>query len=224
MNVGSISYISNETQVVEWIMQRFQFITNSPLSRYMFSMAKDWSGQKLHRLTFVAPTERRVCQRIIWEALCECGAITYVNPANVRTGHIKSCGCLKNEALVKSNQARRIHEPIISSARAVWGAVYKDASFETFFRLSQLPCHYCECLPAKTRNIADYTPHTPSDNQIQNGTFTYNGLDRIDSSKGHTDDNVVSCCWDCNRAKGNKTLEEFLAHIERMYQGTRHLR
>lgn len=29
------------------------------------------------------------------------------------------------------------------------------------------------------------------------------GLDRIDNSKGHTMDNVVVCCYDCNVARGN---------------------
>jgi hypothetical protein len=47
--------------------------------------------------------------------------------------------------------------------------------------------------------------------------WTYNGLDRVDRSKGHTSDNVVSCCWDCNRAKGDMTKEDFIIHIKRMY-------
>jgi len=32
---------------------------------------------------------------------------------------------------------------------------------------------------------------------------TMGGLDRIDSSKGYTVDNVVSCCAECNRIKGD---------------------
>lgn len=41
---------------------------------------------------------------------------------------------------------------------------------------------------------------------------TYNiGLDRIDNSKGHTLDNVVPCCYECNVARGNNfTHEEML--------------
>jgi hypothetical protein len=34
-------------------------------------------------------------------------------------------------------------------------------------------------------------------------------IDRIDSSKGYTRDNVVLCRWDVNRAKNNYTLEHF---------------
>lgn len=37
------------------------------------------------------------------------------------------------------------------------------------------------------------------------------GLDRIDNSKGHTKDNVVVCCYDCNVARGNNfSYEEMM--------------
>lgn len=35
------------------------------------------------------------------------------------------------------------------------------------------------------------------------------GLDRIDSTKGYTMDNLVSCCETCNRAKRHMSLAEF---------------
>ncbi len=38
----------------------------------------------------------------------------------------------------------------------------------------------------------------------------YNGIDRIDSSKGYTKDNIVPCCSVCNMMKGTKTVKEFI--------------
>lgn len=40
--------------------------------------------------------------------------------------------------------------------------------------------------------------------------FTYQGIDRIDSSKEYTLDNVVPCCKRCNKAKGEDSLQSFL--------------
>lgn len=36
------------------------------------------------------------------------------------------------------------------------------------------------------------------------------GLDRIDNSKPHTLDNVVVCCEECNKKRGDLSFEEFL--------------
>lgn len=36
------------------------------------------------------------------------------------------------------------------------------------------------------------------------------GCDRIDNAKPHTEDNVVSCCEECNTKRGKKSYEEFI--------------
>ena len=56
------------------------------------------------------------------------------------------------------------------------------------------PCHYCGEKP-----------------------FDYNGLDRVDNSKGYEIDNVVPCCRYCNSFKLDRTVEEFKAHIIKIY-------
>lgn len=45
-----------------------------------------------------------------------------------------------------------------------------------------------------------------------------NGLDRIDSNKEYTLDNVVPCCKWCNYAKNSMTVEEFKNHINKIYK------
>lgn len=43
--------------------------------------------------------------------------------------------------------------------------------------------------------------------------WTKLGCDRIDNTKGHTPDNVVCSCWDCNNERKNKfTVEEFIQY------------
>ena len=61
-----------------------------------------------------------------------------------------------------------------------------DLDFEFVDNLTNQPCIYC----GDTHNI---------------------GLDRIDNSKGHTKDNVVPCCVECNTVRNDLfTMEEML--------------
>lgn len=45
-----------------------------------------------------------------------------------------------------------------------------------------------------------------------------NGVDRVDSSKGYVEGNMVSCCKYCNRAKSDLSQAEFFALCARVYQ------
>jgi hypothetical protein len=121
----------------------------------------------------------------------------------------------------------RLH-PMMVSARQTYNHSYKKkdkncCDFETFYRLSQLPCHYCGRNPFRIYNIGNCREgsYYTTDEQKENGNFVYNGIDRIDSTKSHTSDNLVPCCWVCNRAKANKPVEEFLEWIELVYNYTK---
>lgn len=185
------------------------------------SKRKDWTGQKYGKLTFVRPTGTTDSSRhAIWELICDCGNTHIASCHNVKKGSVSSCGC-------KNGQNTRKYTPIETTARHVWHGAYKDCDFDTFYTMSQLPCFYCGRAPFKTFNLGvTKRKHgiPVSEIQIKEGGFTYNGLDRIDSSKGHTIGNIVPCCWTCNHSKGSMTLEEFILHIERMYAHTQQLR
>jgi len=60
-------------------------------------MYEDLTGQKFHRLTVVShhSTVRKYEQR--WECNCDCGNLTVVNGAKLKSGRTKSCGCYKKE-------------------------------------------------------------------------------------------------------------------------------
>jgi len=40
----------------------------------------------------------------------------------------------------------------------------------------------------------------------------FNGIDRVDNTRGYEYGNVVTACWWCNRAKGTQTREQFEQH------------
>jgi 5-methylcytosine-specific restriction endonuclease McrA len=82
---------------------------------------------------------------------------------------------------------------------------------DTFYRLTQQKCFYCGMPPSAVKK-----------KKGSYGYFVYNGVDRIDSLKGYTEDNVVACCKQCNRGKGQYTVEEFGNWIERVYLYWKH--
>lgn len=183
---------------------------------------RDYTGEKHGRLTFMRPTEERGRNSgVIWEVLCECGIITQILAHQVVSGHTTSCGCARQDYLDDLRQHGNPHtrkfDPMVSSARAIWGASYTDGDidFDTFLTLSQQLCDYCGDPPKNCFNVGG--SKAGSEYQRQQGAFIYNGLDRVDSTRGHTLDNVVPCCLPCNWAKGKRSRAEFLAHNERIY-------
>jgi hypothetical protein len=154
-----------------------------------------------------------------WKCKCDCGNIVVITTDKINNGNTKSCGCLNSESAsaraYKLIEGRRQFEPRITSARRVWKNVYayndeQCVSFEEFLTLSQQNCYYCGIVPSNHHNQFATKSARGSQKAKEEGLFSYNGLDRIDASKHHTTDNVVSCCYPCNRAKNDRTVEEFL--------------
>lgn len=54
---------------------------------------------------------------------------------------------------------------------------------------------------------------------INRAWIKINGIDRVDNKVGYLLSNSVPCCWNCNQAKGSKTLAAWCALIERFQPG-----
>lgn len=87
--------------------------------------------------------------------------------------------------------------------------LYCDLSLNDFSNLIQKNCHYCNAEPSNTFNYKQ---------KHFSFTLKYNGLDRINSSKGYIYGNVVSCCKKCNIAKSDLSYLDFLNLIKRIYK------
>jgi len=70
-------------------------------------------------------------------------------------------------------------------------------------------CHYCGDLSSNA-----FIYKQPNFEYI----FYYNGIDRIDSSKGYIKGNVLSCCKTCNVSKMDMNYEKFIEHISKIYK------
>jgi len=149
----------------------------------------------------------------MWLCKCDCGTETISSGVEIRNGHTKSCGCLRNE---KVGALNRLNSLDIATKRQVINGyknhardkrVKYELTEKQFTEITQKDCFYCGAKP---------------DNRIKprynNNEYIYNGIDRVDNNKGYTIDNVVTCCKRCNYAKKNLTLPEFKAWIEKVYK------
>ena len=143
-----------------------------------------------------------------WKCLCDCGNYTSVSYRNLKGGDIFSCGC---------STRRRDRE--LSVWKTIYFKYFKHAAKEreiifnlTIDELKEIctkPCHYCN---------KSHSSHRKDRYFKENGIEVfYNGLDRVDSNKGYTTDNVVPCCKRCNAAKNDMTVDEFKAWIIKIY-------
>lgn len=74
-------------------------------------------------------------------------------------------------------------------------------SKEEFIEITKKPCYYC----------GDFGFISPTNEK-------YNGIDRIDSQKGYEKNNVVPCCSNCNKMKLDLSQNDFLYHIQKIYE------
>lgn len=70
-----------------------------------------------------------------------------------------------------------------------------DLTYEDFIELiKDSNCHYC----SKKLIFSEYTR-----DENKNYTSRAYQLDRMDNSKGYIKENLVPCCWNCNRMKSD---------------------
>ena len=63
---------------------------------------QDLSGMRFERLTVIEKDlEKTKKGTIYWKCKCECGNIISVSSTHLKSGHTKSCGCLKNKPSTK---------------------------------------------------------------------------------------------------------------------------
>lgn len=158
-------------------------------------------GDKYNKLTCVAYKYRDKHNTKFFLFKCDCGKEKIMSGPAVKSGHSKSCGCLKSGpkhflpkghveltniiGSYKGNAQRRGYKWIMSRAFVQ--------------KITQSNCYYCGAPPSNVKRVTRGCPEG----------LLYTGIDRIDNSKDYTEDNVVPCCGTCNYAKHTLSLEAF---------------
>lgn len=149
------------------------------------------------------------------------GSIAKSNNRNKRVCRVCSAKNASNWA--KNMEAHNRLPDGEAAFRSLFGAYKRNAlnqrkvcfelTKEQFKEITSNNCNYCGTAPSSIRNGDALRSKGKS-----SGIYVYNGIDRVDSSKGYTIDNVVSCCSICNFMKRDMQVLEFMNHIEKIYK------
>lgn len=180
--------------------------------------AIDVTGQKFGNLLAIKKVQSKIFpsgqSRVIWRFKCDCGKTVDKTLFDIKRGDTKSCGCLKKKRAIDGINTLPNGE---SSFRALFDvykkrAMFKNLNFELskddFLKLTSSNCYYCGEPPLQ-KHLA---------NKVSNGYYLYNGIDRVNSKKGYVNNNVVSCCKNCNFAKRDLTYEDFIKWLKKAYE------
>lgn len=181
----------------------------------MKSICNDITGKQFGRLTAMCRADRPSgvkSKKAYWLCRCSCGNELVVVGSSLRTGQTSSCGCYRNDRI-----RQRLNKPFGYTAKH---ALYLDYKYQArrrdiYFDLSEdefniivvSNCRYCGKPPSQI-NKQGNAP----------GVCIYNGIDRIDNAIGYITTNTVSCCKECNFAKSNKNIADFLCWVKTIYE------
>lgn len=185
-------------------------------------------GKVFGRLTVLSlHPERGRRGQLKWNCQCSCGNKHIVTGESLRSGKSKSCGCLLRECrFAKNDNTDRTvallkiqYSPINKRHRKI-----NDSNpiipFHIFRTLSFSNCFYCGARPNSRQEDVRYENRRGERKKlnITDTVIFINGIDRIDSRKGYSVGNVVSCCRLCNTAKNSLSQSEFKKMITKIYK------
>lgn len=176
----------------------------------------DISGQRFGKLVAIRVARRETRSNggtsILWECRCDCGNTHVVSRTSLYTA--RSCGCSHVEQAKRLGREKR--KSVGHSARNKLMKKYEaqaeyrnlewKLSTEQFNEITKQNCYYCGKEPSQIVNLRGC-----------NGVYVYNGIDRLDNSKGYSIENCVPCCGVCNKAKMVMSENEFSEWISRVY-------
>lgn len=171
-------------------------------------------GEKFFNLTILSYSHSKNGRRYYrWK--CDCGKIKIASAYKIKTGEIKSCGCVRKKRgkwMIK--KVRICYDPLEATIRGIYSR-YREASlrrdipflllFERAKELFSQNCYFCGIEPKQNKKI-----------KRTFGFYEYNGIDRLKNAEGYSYENCVSCCRRCNLAKSDMSEKDFFEWISRV--------
>jgi len=167
------------------------------------------TGRRFGRLMVLsqAPNLRT---RVRWHCRCDCGRVVICWGSHLRAGASKSCGCWQREVTATMNRVHGNTDALINrlfdtrKRAAGHRGIPWELTREEVAQLAPLNCRYCGQEPQAIVKSG-------------NRQMKYNGIDRVDNSRGYVSVMLVPCCFICNRAKSTRSEADFVAWIKQVF-------
>jgi 5-methylcytosine-specific restriction endonuclease McrA len=154
--------------------------------------ADNLKGLKFGKLTVIKREENNKQGGARWFCSCDCGGYRVASAHRLKLGDVKSCGCLWS---IKRPYEALYNHLLYTANRRNVGINLTYDEFLEFVNIKK--CHYCNILIEWTKHL--------------NGTSLRTNMDRKNNDMEYNKENIVVCCTDCNRTKGDRfTYEEFM--------------
>ena len=182
----------------------------------------DMKDKKIERFLFIEKVGNNKRGDAMWNCRCDCGEYKIVRGTDVRSRHIKSCGCLRQEEASKHSK-RRPYGWILAQIASTgsYRKKYGNSKIGSTLTYSDIlefikttECHYCGA------EIIWYPHQSVNGKQVSRA---YN-LDRKDNQQGYTKDNCVVCCAVCNYFKGDRFSYEEMLELGKTFRNLREAR
>lgn len=146
---------------------------------------------------------------------CSCGDTSVATGASLRKGGTKGCRvCADKDHGLSMKGIEKLGKGISALKAKLHSYKYmaKYRGYEwnlpdnIFFDLVTQDCYYCGNPPIEVIYKKYITP------------VRYNGVDRLDNSKGYSKGNCVTCCKVCNRMKMNHSYYFMIGHMKKIIE------
>lgn len=154
-----------------------------------------------------------------YECTCDCGNHFSTYAQSIIKGLTQSCGCFYKESRSFKKKRPRSdikHGEHSSVANSIYCFYKRNAAMRglelaidrsKFYQLIIGNCFYCGIEPVQVKK--------PTKGK-KSPAIKFNGIDRIDNNKGYTLDNCKTCCYICNRAKGQMNVDDFYYWLDNL--------
>jgi hypothetical protein len=149
---------------------------------------------------------------------------------NLVDGGVQSCGCLVPEATRAYHHSTKGDQVGYNKWYYNYKIKAKERNIEFNVTLEEMKavgtrdCYYCGAAPVASKTggsgyrIQALKRGSFNDSYYQNLCVSVNGIDRVDNGKGYEPGNIVACCKQCNIAKRDHSVDEFLSWARRLVE------